>query len=270
MKIASFDFKVKSKTLALSLFIITISAIYAQQSPPPADDFFNSPATEPPAGFLAQLPAADPATDPAAAGPGSQPAPASQPSPAVGGVAALNGFSDTAWNTPYSQIQQKFIDLASSETSAEKVEILRAERNKYLLVKRNDVVYRYNFYKTPYNVQLLTNHDLTEEAFDGEEGILFHVKITPLLIAASMIEERLEASYGRRTKTTVDKKTKEGVNIWELQGGLIFQWSEPYKGTPYTRMMDYMSLETAERILKDQADYFDAAEKKILQQIIFR
>ncbi len=256
-------FLLPSVTVFIFYYAILMTSLHAQPVQDP-DDIFGRPAEEAPEGFLAQ---AGNTGAPDVPESGAQP---NQPPAAGPPQRQLPGFADTPWNTTFSAVQQKFLDLAASETSSEKVEILRAERNRFILVKRNDVIYRYSFYKTPFNVQKLTNHDLTQEAFDEEEGILFHVKITPIFIAAGRIEERLESLYGKKTKSTVDKKTQEGANIWELEGGLIFQWSEPYNGNPYTRTMDYLSTEAAERILKDQEDYFDSKEKKILQQIIFR
>lgn len=179
----------------------------------------------------------------------------------------LNGFADTPWQTTYKAVFQKMKNLSSSEAAVEDVQIVHAEPEKSILVKRNGILYRYNFYKTPLEVVKLTEHDITKNEYQERDAILFHVKVSPPFIASELIYEKLKKNYGEKTRTTVDD-TNMGVHTWELNNGVIFQWYEPYRDQPYTRTIDYMSLEIAKTILKEYEDYFDSREKKLLQEMI--
>lgn len=200
----------------------------------------------------------------------SQPTPGQQPGGATGGIdRTLAGFADTPWQSTYQEVFDRMKALATSNAATEDVVILQADRNRTILVKRNDILYRYNFYRTPLNVLRLTEHDLTEEDYDTREARLFHVKVTPSFLEAVRVNQKLQDSYGPRTKTTVDK-TNFGADVWDLAAGFIFQWYEPYRGTAYTRTIDYLSKELSTQIMEEYADYFDSREKTLLQDLIVR
>lgn len=185
------------------------------------------------------------------------------------GNSPLNGFADAPWGATYTEVRTRLKNLATSATAIERVEILNEERNLFILVKRNDVFYRYSFYKTPYNVALLQNHSLTTEEHDEIESRLFHVKVTTPFILSQYVKDKLSVIYGLNARSTVDKEMK-GADIWEPDGGLIFQWYEPYRGKAFTRTVDYLSLDLAKEIMTEYADYFDAREKLILQKILLQ
>ncbi len=180
----------------------------------------------------------------------------------------LTGFAGTSWKSTFTQVRSHLKNLATSTTSTERVEIINMERNRSILVKRNGILYLYNFYKTPLQVQRLVNHQVTEEEYDMQEALLFHVKVTPSFIESSLIKKKLEGIYGPATRSTVKEKEHRGAAIWEMTGGFIFQWYEPYHKTAYTRTIDYMSREMAEKIMKEYEDYFDSREKQLLKEII--
>ncbi len=190
-----------------------------------------------------------------------------EPQPSGGASGA--GFADSPWKATYSQVKTRLKSLATAQTAAERVEILMEVRNEYILVRRNDVLYRYSFYKTPYDTARLTNHELKKEEKDAEEALLYHVKVSTPFIDSALIKKKLEASNGTSTRSTVDK-TMRGVDIWEVGSGLIFQWVEPYNGKPFTRTIDYISTEMAKQIMKEQTDYFDAKEKYILKFLLVK
>lgn len=179
------------------------------------------------------------------------------------------GFADTAWKTSFSDVKGKMKNLATAAVSTERVEILQEERNKMILVRRNDVLYRYSFYKTPYNVAKLQNHELSEEEYDNQEALLYHVKVTMPFIESIRIKDKLKGLFGSPTKSTVDKKMM-GADIYDLPGGFVFQWYEPYQKVAYTRTLDYLSSDMAKLIMTEYADYFDAHEKYILQFILLK
>ena len=181
----------------------------------------------------------------------------------------LEGFADMSWKLPYSEVKNRFKNISGSSSSLEKVQILFELRNKYILVSRNGILYRYNFYKPPIEVVKLKRHDIKEDEYDMEEALLYHVKVMTPFILSESIKARLENSYGSSTKSTVDKN-KMGADIWELNGGYIFQWYEPYNKKAFTRTVDYLSAEMSRTIMLEYKDYFDAKEKKLLQELIVR
>lgn len=183
---------------------------------------------------------------------------------------ALPGFAEMGWMTTFDQAREIFRNLATAEEVRERVEILHMDRNRTIVIRRNDIQYRYNFYKTPYSVARLENPELNEEEYDEVEAVLFHVKVTIPFIEAEWINDRIENAYGPRTRSTVDDETLRGTDIWELDGGFIFQWYEPYNQTAYTRTLDYMSQDMVERILEEFEQYFDAEERRLLQNLIIR
>ena len=187
------------------------------------------------------------------------------PTPATGGP--LNGFAGLTWKTTYTAARTHLKNLAKSADAEERVEILSEERNRHILVRRNDVLYRYSFYKTPLNIERIDNHRMTEEEHDQKEALFYHVKVSMPLIPAERIAERLQKLYGRNTKSTVDKKKMMGADIWELEGGLLFQWTEPYRKIAFTRDLDYLSREMAAAIMKEYELYFDAQERYILKKL---
>ncbi len=185
------------------------------------------------------------------------------------GSSPLNGFADAQWGATYTEVRTRLKNLATSATSIERVEILNEVRNEFILVRRNDVLYRYNFYRTPYNVALLQNHQLTEEEHDQVEARLFHVKVSTVFLPSTLVKERLIAIYGRPTRSTVNDEM-QGADIYEPDGGLVFQWYEPLHKKPFTRTVDYLSQDVAQEIMAEYADYFDAKEKLILQKILLQ
>jgi hypothetical protein len=179
------------------------------------------------------------------------------------------GFADSPWKATFSQVKTKLKNLATVQAAQERVEILMEVRNVYILARRNDVLYRYNFYKTPLDVSRLTNHELTPQEKEAEEGMLYSVKVTMPFIEYPLVKKKIEAANGNANRSTVDK-TMSGVDIWEIPGSMIFQWVEPYNGKPFTRTVDYMSTEMTKQILKEFEDYFDAKEKFILKFLLVK
>lgn len=182
----------------------------------------------------------------------------------------LTGFAETPWMSNYSQVKDRFSSLSESKASVDRIEILNAVRNQTILIRRNDVMYRYNFYKTPYEILKLTNHDLQKDEWQEAEAVLFQVKIIQPFLEAAAVNKKIEDAYGPRTRSTVKPETKKGADIWELEGGFIFQWYEPLNGHPFTRTIDYINDEMARRILDERKEYFTAEETDLLQKMIVR
>jgi len=187
-----------------------------------------------------------------------------QPAP----VSGLPGFAEIAWKSNYSEVKTRLKNLSTAAVTTERVEILNEDKNKSILVKRNDVLYRYDFYKTPIEVVRLTNHEITQQEYDQTEAQLYHVNVNFALIKADLIRAKIEEKHGAKTKSTVDDKLMEGAEIWELTGGVVLQWVEPYRKMKFTRSVDFLSDDMAKQILKEYEDYFDAKEKWILKNIL--
>jgi len=182
-----------------------------------------------------------------------------------------DGFAGTPWGSTFSAVKASLKNLATSSTSPERVEIMMEERNKYILVRRNDVLYRYSFYKTPLEVvNLKEQHQKTPEEYDQEEAVLFHVKVLTPFIDASQIRAKLEqAMQGPATKSTVDARMR-GAAIWETPSTLVFQWYEPYRNKAFTRTIDYLSKDLSKKIMTEYGSYFDAKERAILRDMLAR
>lgn len=182
----------------------------------------------------------------------------------------LVGFSDTRWMTPFSDIKDKFKTLSTTNLINEKIEIVNMVRNQYILIKRNNIQYRYNFYKTPYEVVKISNHNISFEEYDQTEAVLYQVRILLPFISAELLEQKIQASFGKKTKSTVDPKTLRGADIWDLEGGYIFLWYEPYNNKPFSRRIDFISKDLSKKILEESKDYFDSKEKQLLKDLIIK
>ncbi len=179
------------------------------------------------------------------------------------------GLGDVTWGIAFEDARQKLVHLASAEKSEEKVEIQNILHNRYIEVKRNDTVYRYNFYKTPYNVARLRNRELSREQHEQEEALLFHVRLRTAFIRSELLKEKMEQIYGASSSSSVNDKGY-GVNSWRTGRGMIFLWYEPYQGEAFTRTIDYMSVELTEKIMAEYRDFFDAEEKLLIQNLLLR
>ncbi|HMU82111.1 MAG TPA: hypothetical protein PKE49_06905 [Leptospiraceae bacterium] len=187
--------------------------------------------------------------------------------PAAPVQTGLPGFAEIPWKATYSEVKTRLKNLSTAAVQTERVEILMEEKNKSILVRRNEVLYRYNFYRTPVEVLRIANHDLTDADYEQQEGQLFQVRVTFSLIDAAKIQDRIEKSHGAKTKSTVDPKKMEGAEIWELPGGVILEWVEPYRKMKFSRTVDFLSSEMTKQIMKEYEDYFDAREKWIINNI---
>ncbi len=177
----------------------------------------------------------------------------------------LKGLGDVSWNTEFSQAREKFKNLSAAESEAEKTEILNIVKNEFIMVRRNDIIYRYSFYKTPYATAILTNPDLKKDEYETQEAKLFHVQIQTPLVDTGLVEKKLIEKYGPFDKST-GKQKGSGAGVWLLDGGMIYLWYESYNGRRFTRRIDYTSSELLASIQKEYKDYFDAKEKLLLQK----
>ena len=180
---------------------------------------------------------------------------------------SLKGFADIDWGTKFSKLREELKDLASSEDANEKTEVLNLVRNQFILVRHNDTIYRYTFYKTPYAVARLKDKELVLKEYDEEEeGEFFHVQLRFPPIEAALMKKKLEEKYGSHQGSNLDEKGF-GAVVWQLDGGFIFLWHEGYADKSFVRRVDYLSAQHAKKVAKEYEDYFTAKEKLILQNL---
>ncbi len=185
------------------------------------------------------------------------------------GTNSLDGFADTTWGMEFSRVREKLTNLATDEGAEEKVEILNIVRHRFISVRRNNVVYRYSFYKTPYSVARLSNDKLEEDAYEKQEGVLFHVRIQTEFLPSELLQKKIESSHGPSNSSFLDKKGR-GASVWNLRQGSIFQWKEPYQGKLFTRRVDYISTELSQKVANEYKDFFNAQEKLILRKVLLK
>ena len=184
--------------------------------------------------------------------------------------ANLDGLAGAGWGDAFSKVKSYLKDLtkveATTDKNIEKVEILNMIKNEYILIKRNDISYTYNFYKTPFNVARLSNINLQKNEYEeNEEGKLYHVQLRLPLVETELISKRIVQKYGESLSNNINTKG-QGFKVWELKGGYIYLWCEAYDGKAFSRRMDYISSQFREKISKEYKDYFDAKEKYMIEK----
>lgn len=198
----------------------------------------------------------------------------------------LEGFAEASWGMSYELLREKFISLATDPESRERIEILYEKKDALLLIQRNGIKYMYRFYKTPQIVKDARpkrnrNNPENDPSIEDQtefraNGILFSVGVIFNFVESDKIREKLEAKYGKPKKQTLDDKKIAGAAVWELvdrrevppRGGYILMWREPYKNNPYTRRVDYFSLNIRDMIQKEYKEFFSVQETKTLRDLI--
>lgn len=189
----------------------------------------------------------------------------------------LNGFDGIAWGTQYQTVKDRFRTLSGSKDAAQRVEILQDVPKKELLIARHDILYRYVFYSTPEEVKTLadlrdnghTEPDSTDADENKDKGSrFFFAESTFTMVPADDIYDLLKRKYGERTSSTYKEKEMRGAHVWDLDGGYLVQWVNPYLEKPYTRSIYYISKELRDEIKKDLNEYRYFQELKNIENII--
>lgn len=198
----------------------------------------------------------------------------------------LEGFAEASWGMSYELLREKFISLSVDPDSQENIEILYEKKDALLLIRRNGIQYMYRFYKTPQIVKDARpkrdpNNPENDPTIENQtefraNGILFSVGVVFNFVESEKILEKLTAKYGKPKKQTLDDKKIAGAAVWELvdrrevppRGGYILMWREPYKKNPYTRRVDYFSVNIREMIAKEYKEFFSVQETKTLRDLI--
>lgn len=200
----------------------------------------------------------------------------------------LPGFAESSWETSYDDVRKTLKDLALSGSSADKVEIQYMQEDRYIRIRRNEVGYVYRFYKKP---QDIINYKASLEPAGAQDphpeykvARLYYVGMMLPLMNSAEVFKVLQAKYGNPSQKIFEKATDEeeekpgasvanpvtgekgnGVYIWELKGGMVFQWQQKYSDGTYTRRVDYISDKVREELKEDFPLFFTVKQKQILK-----
>ncbi len=181
----------------------------------------------------------------------------------------LDGLAGANWGDAFGKVHTYLKNLAAAdfdEKKVEKIEIINIIQNQYILIKRNDIIYSYNFYKTPFTVARLDAPNLVEDEYNKNvEGKLFHVQLRLPSMETELIQQKISDKYGKVQVSYIDDKG-QGYIVWKLNKGFIYLWCESYSGKSFSRRMDYISNQFSEQIAKEYKDYFIAKEKYVIQK----
>ena len=197
---------------------------------------------------------------------------------------SLDGFGEIAWETSYGEVLERFNTLIQNATPEEQIEIVNEREEEALLVKRNDVLYMYRFYKTPQLVLDLDPQRATAE-IDPETqqvnyksvGTLYGVSSMFNYVPTAEVQNKLEQKYGKPQKRIFEDEGKtSGAIVWDLstieeeepKGGIIILWVENYKNSNFTRKIDYTSTKLKQKIETEYDLFFTAEESKIIDKLV--
>lgn len=113
----------------------------------------------------------------------------------------LNSFGDTPWGTPFQTVRDKFESLARNPNTTENIQILNEVRNKLLVVKRNNVLYIYRFYKEPKEVTevKVTQNESQKQDHKAASG-LFSVGVVFSPVESTRAKNTIKEKYGNPSR----------------------------------------------------------------------
>lgn len=180
----------------------------------------------------------------------------------------IEGFNGVAWGEAYNQTLERMKAVASSGERPQ-FTIVNAIKNKEIVVREGDILYRYVFYLNPV-LQAQDPHnlktDMEAEQNQEPQGKFFFAAINFPPILAESIYQVLQARYGDRSLST-SGQDKNGAYIWQKETGYIAQWIMQYEKAPYTRTVYYLSREISSEIAKDFQTYMFQEELKVLKDL---
>ncbi|MCS6983959.1 MAG: hypothetical protein NZM25_02375 [Leptospiraceae bacterium] len=186
---------------------------------------------------------------------------------------SLPGFDGINWGTPYQQVKDRFVSLAQSPTTEDKVEILQDIPEREITILRKGIVYRFVFYKKPFTAplpqnQLPPNTDDFAGNNNQNQAVFFFAESMFPLVSSEDLYQKLKDKYGERTNRVFQEKEQRGAYLWDFADGLLVQWIEPYQKKPYTRNLYYVSKKIREEIYRDLQQFQYQKELKVLQDIL--
>lgn len=118
----------------------------------------------------------------------------------------LNSFGDTPWGTSFQTVRDKFESLARNPESKENIQILNEIKNKLLVVKRNNVVYIYRFYKEPKEVTEVKGNQQQTQDHKAASG-LFSVGVVFSPVESSRAKNTIKQKYGNPSREYLVENT---------------------------------------------------------------
>ena len=87
------------------------------------------------------------------------------------------GLGDSAWGNSFEGIRDQINKIRQNPDVKEKIEIINEQKDKTLLIKRNNITYLYRFYKKP---RILEKFNKSKED-EGKSSSLFSVVFYKIL-----------------------------------------------------------------------------------------
>ena len=200
---------------------------------------------------------------------------------------SLTGFDGLQWGSSYKDAKERFRTLSASDEVSEPVSIIADTPEREIRVKRNKLVYRYEFYEKP---EILANADNSQpegksDAQNSENAEplaksnqkvknkpiprLFMVESIFGYVPAEELYKKISEKYGPRNGGNLDEKTNRGYYIWNLNRGTIIQWIDPYKKKPFSRSIYYVSKEIIDEIHVDFPKFQYSKELKTIMNLLY-
>lgn len=206
-----------------------------------------------------------------------------QDTPAPSASNSLSGFDGMSWGTEYKEAKDRFRTLSSSKEVGEPVSIISDTPETQIKIQRNKLIYRYEFYQKPETlvkfeksstagettVENKPQEDTNGTNKDKINPRLFLVESTFEYVPAEELYKKLSEKYGQRNGGKIDDKTNRGYYLWNLNGGFLIQWIDPYKKKPFSRSIYYLSKEIVDEIRADFPKFQYTRELNTLMKIIY-
>lgn len=180
------------------------------------------------------------------------------------GKRGLPGFDGINWGTDFNAVKERFKEISSSGQAQDPLEIVNEAKDRELLVNRGGIFYRYAFYSKP---EMLKEKAAEGQEQQAEQGKFFLMQSNFPPMPTEELYKKLDSKYGARTSSTVNAQM-QGAYVWDLAGGFLIQWVEPYQQKAYTRSLVYISKDLREEMQKDLDKYQYNRELKNLDKIL--
>jgi len=113
----------------------------------------------------------------------------------------LNSFGDTPWGESFKSVRDKFESLARNPNTRENITILNEVKNKLLVIKRNNVIYIYRFYKEPKEVtEVKVSKDPEKKQDHKSVSGLFSVGVVFSPVESKRAKDTLLQKYGNPSR----------------------------------------------------------------------
>ena len=179
----------------------------------------------------------------------------------------ITGVDGKNWGSSYENVLDFYRDISQSEKTADTVEIINAIKDKEIIIKRDDIFYKFIFYKTPQDVIEL--YQKTKDVLlksTNTKGVLFLVEVSFPSVESSFIQKKLESKYGMPIRQN-NNTGESGFVFWSSTKGEIVQLKDIYKEKEYTSKLYYIAKEYNQVIAKDLDSFFFIKERESLHQL---